>query len=42
MDTYESVMAELEAMGTAQNVKIYRRHGASSSAIFGVSAKNMN
>lgn len=38
--TFEEVMAELEAMGTAQNVKIYKRHGASE-PMFGVSFANL-
>jgi len=34
--TFDQVMAELEARGTAQNRKIYRRHGAGDE-LFGVS-----
>lgn len=33
---FDTVMAELEAKGTAQNVKIYKRHGAGEN-VFGVS-----
>ncbi len=38
--TEQEVMAELEAMGTAQNRKIYRRHGAQE-PLFGVSYANL-
>jgi 3-methyladenine DNA glycosylase AlkD len=34
--TYQQVMARLRSLGTAQNVKVYRRHGAGNS-VFGVS-----
>ena len=37
----EQVMAELEAAGTAQNRKIYARHGAAE-PMFGVSSANLN
>jgi|GEM_PF-389324 len=40
MASVASVMAELEAMGTAQNRKIYARHGASGE-MFGVSFANL-
>jgi 3-methyladenine DNA glycosylase AlkD len=39
--TVEAVMAELEALGTAQNRKVYRRHGAGDNQ-FGVSFANLN
>lgn len=38
--TFEETMAELEKMGTAQNVKIYKRHGAGDN-LFGVSFANL-
>ena len=38
---YKQVMDELETMGTAQNRKIYARHGASKN-MFGVSHGNLN
>ncbi len=38
--TEQEVMAELEAMGTAQNRKIYQRHGAQE-PLFGVSYANL-
>jgi 3-methyladenine DNA glycosylase AlkD len=38
--SYDDVMASLEAMGTAQNRKVYGRHGASE-PIFGVSYANL-
>lgn len=38
--TFEDVMAELERMGTAQNVKVYKRHGAGEN-LFGVSFANL-
>ncbi|MEZ5357316.1 MAG: DNA alkylation repair protein [Candidatus Zixiibacteriota bacterium] len=38
---YNDVMSELEKMGTAQNVKIYKRHGAGDN-LFGVSFGNLN
>jgi 3-methyladenine DNA glycosylase AlkD len=38
---YREVMATLREMGTAQNVKIYRRHGAGDK-LFGVSFANLN
>ena len=41
MATYEAVMEELRAAGTAQNVKIYRRHGARGD-LFGVSSAHLN
>jgi 3-methyladenine DNA glycosylase AlkD len=37
----EEVMHELESMGTAQNRKIYKRHGAGDK-LFGVSFANLN
>ncbi len=39
--SFETVIAELEAAGTEQNRKIYRRHGASD-PLFGVSFANIN
>lgn len=39
--TFERVMAELEKLGTAQNVKIYKRHGMVE-PLFGVSFANLN
>ncbi|EQB63858.1 MAG: hypothetical protein RBG1_1C00001G1437 [candidate division Zixibacteria bacterium RBG-1] len=39
--TYTEVMAELKKLGTAQNVKIYKRHGAGDN-LFGVSFANLN
>lgn len=39
--TFSEVMAELEELGTAQNVKVYRRHGAGDN-LFGVSFANLN
>lgn len=39
--TFNEVMAELESMGTAQNRKIYSRHGAKD-PMFGVSFANLN
>jgi 3-methyladenine DNA glycosylase AlkD len=38
--SYKEIMAELKAMGTAQNVKIYRRHGAVGE-LYGVSFANL-
>lgn len=38
--TYEEVMSQLEAMGTEQNRKVYRRHGAGENQ-FGVSVANL-
>jgi len=38
--TYAEAMAELKKMGTAQNVKIYKRHGAGEN-LFGVSFANL-
>ncbi|GAB4322344.1 MAG: DNA alkylation repair protein [Candidatus Zixiibacteriota bacterium] len=38
--TLNEVMAELKRMGTAQNVKIYKRHGAGDN-LFGVSFANL-
>ncbi|KAA3635918.1 MAG: DNA alkylation repair protein [Calditrichaeota bacterium] len=38
--TFNQVMAKLKKMGTAQNVKIYRRHGAQGE-LFGVSFANL-
>jgi 3-methyladenine DNA glycosylase AlkD len=38
---FKEVMATLKQMGTAQNVKIYKRHGASAK-LFGVSFANLN
>lgn len=38
--TYAEVMNELKRMGTAQNVKIYKRHGAGEN-LFGVSFANL-
>ncbi len=37
----DSVMAKLESLGTAQNVKTYKRHG-SGDAVFGVSFAHLN
>ncbi|MCA9153185.1 MAG: DNA alkylation repair protein [Planctomycetales bacterium] len=37
----DEVMHELETLGTAQNVKIYKRHGAGDN-LFGVSFANLN
>ncbi len=39
--TFNQIMASLQAMGTAQNVKIYRRHGATD-PLYGVSFANLN
>jgi 3-methyladenine DNA glycosylase AlkD len=39
--TFDSVMEELQALGTPQNAKIYRRHGAGGE-IFGVSFAHLN
>ena len=39
--TYTEAMAELKKLGTAQNVKIYKRHGAGNN-LFGVSFANLN
>ncbi|MEL6672969.1 MAG: DNA alkylation repair protein [Bacteroidota bacterium] len=39
MMTFQEVIQELEAMGTAQNRKIYRRHGAQEN-LYGVSFAN--
>lgn len=39
--TFQEVMAELKKMGTAQNIKIYKRHGAGDN-LFGVSFANLN
>ena len=39
--TVAGTLKELEALGTAQNRKIYRRHGASEN-LFGVSFANLN
>lgn len=38
---FAEVMADLEAMGTEQNRKVYRRHGAGEN-LFGVSFANLN
>ena len=38
--TYREIMKELEALGTAQNRKVYRRHGAGEN-LFGVSFANL-
>jgi 3-methyladenine DNA glycosylase AlkD len=38
--TYEQAMKELEKHGTAQNVKVYKRHGAGDN-VFGVSFANL-
>jgi 3-methyladenine DNA glycosylase AlkD len=38
--TYEDAMSQLEAMGTEQNRKVYRRHGAGDNQ-FGVSVANL-
>lgn len=37
---FQSVMTQLESLGTEQNVKIYKRHGAGD-AVFGVSYANL-
>jgi len=39
--TYDQVMQQLKKMGTAQNVKIYKRHGIGGD-LFGVSFANLN
>ncbi|HSH00528.1 MAG TPA: DNA alkylation repair protein, partial [candidate division Zixibacteria bacterium] len=39
--TVDAVMAELQRLGTAQNVKVYRRHGAGDN-LFGASFANLN
>jgi len=39
--SYTEVMAELKKLGTAQNVKIYKRHGGGDN-LFGVSFANLN
>jgi len=39
--TYAEIMADLKKLGTAQNVKIYKRHGAGDN-LFGVSFANLN
>jgi len=39
--TYTEAMAELKKLGTAQNIKIYKRHGAGDN-LFGVSFANLN
>jgi 3-methyladenine DNA glycosylase AlkD len=41
MATAGEVMRELESLGTAQNRKVYKRHGASDN-VFGVSYANLN
>ena len=38
---YSAIMNDLEKMGTAQNIKIYNRHGAGDN-LFGVSFANLN
>jgi 3-methyladenine DNA glycosylase AlkD len=38
---YQQVMTELKRLGTAQNIKIYKRHGAGDN-LFGVSFANLN
>jgi 3-methyladenine DNA glycosylase AlkD len=38
---YREVISELERMGTAQNVKVYKRHGAGDN-VYGVSFANLN
>lgn len=38
--TYQEVMEQLKRLGTAQNVKIYKRHGAGDN-LFGVSFANL-
>jgi 3-methyladenine DNA glycosylase AlkD len=38
---FKEVMKELKALGTAQNRKIYKRHGAGEN-LFGVSYANLN
>ncbi len=38
---YQQVMAELKQMGAAQNVKVYKRHGAGDN-LFGVSFADLN
>lgn len=40
--TYAEVMEQLEGFGTAQNRKIYVRHGANADHVFGVSFANLN
>lgn len=39
--TYQETMRKLKAMGTAQNIKVYKRHGAGDN-LFGVSFANLN
>lgn len=39
--TKDEVLAQLEAMGTAQNCKVYKRHGVKE-PMFGVSIANLN
>ena len=39
--TYQQTMATLRKLGTAQNIKIYKRHGAGDN-LFGVSFANLN
>jgi len=38
--TYTQVMTELKKMGTSQNIKIYKNHGAGDN-LFGVSFANL-
>ncbi len=38
---YKATMSELKRMGTAQNVKIYKPHGAGDK-LYGVSFANLN
>jgi len=39
--TYREVISTLRTMGTAQNAKVYKRHGAGEN-VFGVSFANLN
>jgi len=39
--TFAEVMKQLESMGTAQNRKIYARHGVPADKMFGVSYANL-
>ena len=38
--TYQQTMARLRKLGTVQNIKIYKRHGAGEN-LFGVSFANL-
>ena len=41
-NNYDEVVQQLEEYGTAQNRKIYARHGANPDKVFGVSFANLN